>query len=96
MYDEASVLIADDNKQFTNSLADFLKTQPDISVAGCAYDGEETLGMISETKPDVIILDTIMPKRDGLSVLRKIREMRLDKKPIVISVSVADSEWITN
>lgn len=96
MYDKASVLIADDNKQFTNSLADFLKTQPDISVAGCAYDGEETLGMISETKPDVIILDTIMPKRDGLSVLRKIREMRLDKKPIVISVSVADSEWITN
>lgn len=96
MYDKTSVLIVDDNKQFANSLADYLKIQPDISVAGCAYDGEEALGMLLETKPDVIILDAIMPKRDGLSVLRRIREMRLDKKPIVICVSVAESEFITN
>lgn len=96
MYDKTSVLIADDNKQFSNNLADYLKTQPDISVTGCAYDGEEALGMLFETKPDVLILDTIMPKRDGISVLRKIQEMRIDKKPIVISVSAAESEWITN
>lgn len=96
MNEQISVMIADDNRQFTNELAEYLKTQQDFAVAGCAYDGEEALGMILETKPDVVILDTIMPKRDGLSVLRRLKDIRLDKRPIVISLSVADSEWVTD
>ena len=96
MNEKISVLIADDNRQFADGLAEYLKTQQDIAVAGCAYDGEEALGMLLETKPDVVVLDTIMPKRDGLSVLRRLRDIRLDKMPIVIVVSVADSEWVTD
>lgn len=95
MNDKTSVLIADDNKIFTDGLCEYIKTQPDLTVAGCAYDGEEALGMIMETKPDVLVLDTIMPKRDGISVLTKLSQMRLDKPPAVIAVSVSDSPWIT-
>ena len=95
MNDKTSVLIADDNKIFTDGLSDYIKTQPDLTVAGCAYDGDEALGMIMETKPDVLVLDTIMPKRDGISVLKRLCEMRLDKMPTVIVVSVSDSPWIT-
>lgn len=95
MNDKTSVLIADDNKIFTDGLCEYIKTQPDLTVAGCAYDGDEALGMIIETKPDVIVLDTIMPKRDGISVLKRISEMRLEKTPAVIAVSVSDSPWIT-
>ena len=40
MNEQISVLIADDNRQFTNELAEYLKTQQDFAVAGCAYDGE--------------------------------------------------------
>lgn len=94
MNEKTSVLIADDNKVFSESLEAFLKTQNDMEVVGCAYDGEEALGMILETKPDVVILDTIMPKRDGISVLKRMHEMRLTKNPIIIAVSVSDSEWI--
>lgn len=96
MDERISVLIADDNKQFTDGLREYLKTQQDIIVAGCAYNGEEALDMILETKPDVVVLDAIMPKRDGLSVLRRLREIRLEKIPKVIVASVADSEWVTN
>ena len=95
MNDKTSVLIADDNKIFTDGLCEYIKTQPVLTVAGCAYDGDEALGMIIETKPDVIVLDTIMPKRDGISVLKRISEMRLEKTPAVIAVSVSDSPWIT-
>ena len=73
MNDKISVLIADDNKVFADGLSDYLKTQQEFEVVGCAYDGEEALGMLLESNPDVLILDTIMPKRDGLSVLKKIQ-----------------------
>ena len=96
MTQKTTGLVVDDNKIFADSLAEHLKAQQEFEVAGCAYDGEEALGMIIETKPDVIILDTIMPKRDGLSVLKRIHEIKLDKIPIVIAVSVADSKWITD
>ncbi len=89
-----SVLIADDNKVFADGLSEYLKTQQDFEVVGCAYDGEETMGMILETKPDCLILDTIMPKCDGLSVLKRMQEIRMDKFPVVICVSVTDSAWI--
>lgn len=94
MNDKISVLIADDNKVFADSLCDYLKTQQEFEVVGCAYDGEEALGMVLETNPDVLILDTIMPKRDGLSVLKKMQELRLSKAPTVIAVSVCNSAWI--
>ena len=95
MNDKITVLIADDNRVFADGLANYLKTQPNFEVAGCAYDGEETLGMIMQTKPDILLLDTIMPKRDGISVLKRLHEMMLAKTPTVISISVADSQWIT-
>lgn len=94
MNGKISVLIADDNKVFADGLSDYLKTQQEFEVVGCAYDGEEALGMLLETNPDVLVLDTIMPKRDGLSVLRKMQEMRLSKMPTVIAVSVSNSSWI--
>lgn len=94
MNGKISVLIADDNKVFSDSLSEYLKTQQEFEVVGCAYDGEEALGMLLETKPDCLILDTIMPKRDGLSVLKRMQEIRVDKMPVVICVSVSDSSWI--
>ena len=68
MNDKISVLIADDNRAFADGIKNYLKTQNSFDVVGCCYDGEESLGMILETKPDVVLLDNIMPKSDGLSV----------------------------
>ena len=53
MNEKVSVLIADDNKTFVEDLTEYLRTRPDIDVAGAAYDGEEAYGMIFETNPDI-------------------------------------------
>ncbi|MBQ3037777.1 MAG: sporulation transcription factor Spo0A [Clostridia bacterium] len=95
MNGKISVLIADDNKLFSDSIASYLREQEEFEVVGCAYDGEEALGMILETKPDIVLLDIIMPKRDGLSVLKRLQDIKLDKNPTVIAVSIAESTWIT-
>lgn len=94
MQNGISVLIADDNKIFANSLAEFLKIQPGIQVAGVAYDGEEAYGMVLETKPDIVLIDMVMPKRDGLAVLKRLSETRLEKTPEYIAMSVTSSERV--
>ena len=94
MQKSISVLIADDNKLFANNLAEFLRVQPGIQVAGVAYDGEEAYGMIVETKPDVALIDVVMPKRDGLAVLKRLSETKLDKILEYIAMSVTSSERV--
>jgi len=92
--EKVSVLIADDNKGFSDSLREFLRTKEDIASVNVAYDGEEAYGMIMELKPDIVLLDIIMPKRDGLSVMNKLNSSHLAKKPMCIALSVTGSERI--
>ena len=74
-----SVLIADDNKEFCNILNDYLLNQRDIVVVGIANNGIEALELIEEKKPDLVILDIIMPHLDGLGVLEKLNSSSLEK-----------------
>lgn len=94
MSSKVSVLIADDNKKFADELAAYLKTQADMRIAGVAYDGEEAFGLVEITKPDILLMDIIMPKCDGLGVLKKLSSAQLEKKPTCIAVSITGSSRI--
>jgi two-component system response regulator (stage 0 sporulation protein A) len=91
------VLLADDNREFTNLLAEYITEQDDMMVTGIAYNGEEVLNMISESRkiPDVLILDIIMPHLDGLGVLERLREMNLSPQPKIIMLTAFGQENIT-
>ena len=96
--EKLKVLIADDNPRILKMLGDILMDDNGIEVVGTAEDGVETMGMIEETKPDVLLLDLIMPKLDGLGVLEKLHKgSGIGKVPevIVISsiVSRSDQDW---
>lgn len=68
------ILISDNSRDFVKLLIDFFSKQPDIEIAGVAYDGKQTLDMIEQIKPDVLLLDLIMPEMDGLEVIKKVYE----------------------
>lgn len=90
-----SVLVVDDNKEFREILYDYLKSQEDIEVVGSAKDGIEGFEMILSAKPDVVVLDIIMPHLDGLGVLEKINNAQMAKKPLVIVLTAVGQEKIT-
>jgi two-component system, response regulator, stage 0 sporulation protein A len=90
-----SVIIADDNKEFCNILSDYLLNQRDIVVIGVAKDGLEALKLIEQKKPDLVVLDIIMPYLDGLGVLEKLSSMNLDPMPRVIVLSAVGQDKIT-
>ena len=89
MTHKISVLIADDNKKLTSELSDYLNCQNDISVCAVADNGKEALALIDETSPDVVILDMVMPQLDGLGVLKKLKDKKLTKRPVIIAFSVS-------
>lgn len=63
------LLISDDNRDFVRILVGYFSKQPNIEIVGIAYDGDQTLEMIEQTKPDALLLDLIMPNVSGFEVL---------------------------
>jgi two-component system response regulator (stage 0 sporulation protein A) len=91
------VILADDNREFTDLLTEFISDQQDMEIIGVAYNGNEVIRMIEEEKlvPDVLILDIIMPYLDGLGVLERIRSLQLPRQPKVIMLTAFGQENIT-
>ncbi|AJY77244.1 sporulation transcription factor Spo0A [Paenibacillus beijingensis] len=91
------VLLADDNREFTNLLSEYISDQADMEVAGIAYNGEEVLRQLNEANrpPDILILDIIMPHLDGLGVLERLREMNISPMPKIIMLTAFGQENIT-
>jgi two-component system response regulator (stage 0 sporulation protein A) len=88
------VAFADDNKEFSEIMNEYLSQQPDIEVVGVAYNGEQIISIIDEKKPDVVILDIIMPHLDGIGVLERINTTG-GKRPKIIMLTAFGQETIT-
>ena len=91
------VVIADDNEKVLNLLGDLVNEEQDLQLVGKAGDGEEAYQMIKSKEPDVVLLDLIMPKIDGLSLMGKITEDKQIKKiPNFIVITAIGQENITD
>lgn len=88
------VAIADDNREFAAIMQEFLTQQEDIELVGIAYNGEQILTIIQEAKPDVVILDIIMPHLDGIGVLERVNTFT-GKRPKIIMLTAFGQESIT-
>lgn len=71
-----NVAIADDNQRTVEMMTELLEQESDIEVIASADDGEEALRIIKEKQPDVVLLDIIMPKLDGIGVIRTFANRR--------------------
>ena len=92
---KTNIIIADDNREFCNILNDYILMQNDMVVAGIAENGVEALRLIEEKKPDLVILDIIMPILDGLGVLERLNTMDLNPLPHIIVSSAVGHDKIT-
>jgi two-component system response regulator (stage 0 sporulation protein A) len=87
------VLLADDNRSFLELLAARINAEEEFEVVCTAIDGEAALAGIAEYKPDVVVLDIIMPRLDGIAVQEKLQDMPL--KPKIVIFSALGMDYIT-
>ncbi len=87
------ILIADDHAIVRIGLSALLKTESDLSVVGVAKDGEEAVAEALRLNPDVIVMDLMMPKKNGVEATAEIHE-RLPGTKIIILTTFAASDGI--
>lgn len=91
-----SVAIADDNRQTLNLLGEILEKEEGIQVVGKADNGEDAYNMIVRTNPDIVLMDVIMPRLDGISVMEKVKSnTHMKGCPSFIMVTAASSQDVT-
>ena len=89
-----TVIIADNAEEFCNSLTAALQRAGDFHVMGTANDGEQAIRMITERKPNILVLDLMLAKQDGLSVLKAIAAM--PHKPVTLATSRFVTDYVAS
>ena len=87
------VIICDDQWIVCEGLEKILSSDPEIKVVGTANNGLEAVELVSETNPDVVLMDLKMPKMNGSIATRKIKEQYPEVRVLVLT-TYEDDEWI--
>lgn len=90
------IAIADDNQKILDLLDRVIGMEKDMNLVGKAKNGEEMCQIIKDKQPDVVLLDLIMPKMDGLTVMDRINhDKTVSKHPYFIVITAVGQEKIT-
>ena len=89
-----TVFIADSSEEFCTALTGALQRADGFQVIGTACDGEQAIRVIAQSKPDVLVLDLMLSKQDGISVLRSMANM--ERKPVTLATSRFVTDYVSN
>ena len=85
-----NVLLADANEEFRTMLREEIEKSESFAVVGSTGNGTEVLALANERRPDLLVMDVILPGQDGLSVLRQLKAGGIMPKVILLSAFCAD------
>ena len=92
--EDTRILIADDHSIFRDGLRKLLETEPGFRIVGEAINGEETLHLARDLRPDVLLLDLLMPNFSGLEVLRRLSKTTAALHTILLTAAIDKSEIV--
>lgn len=85
--EKVRVYIVDDSEDYIQLVEESLRTVPEFEVIGKAYDGETAIHEIIEKRPDIVLLDLIIPQKDGIAVLEELQRAEDFERPVIIMLT---------
>ena len=86
MENKIKLLVVDDHKIFADGICELIRTKPYIEIVGCAHDDETAIRMVHEHRPQYIIMDIGLQKKDGIEISRELLKEFSDLKIIILSM----------
>ena len=94
MGEKTTVVIVEDNPDLRRVTNDYLKTQEELDVIGCACDGNRGLELVRTLNPVVVLLDLIMPNCDGFTFLETLAKCETPKPEIIVTSAIGQEDFI--
>jgi DNA-binding NarL/FixJ family response regulator len=88
------IVLAVDHPPILQGLTLLLRQEPDLEVLAGCRDGEETLQAVRQFQPDILILDILMPGKDGLAVLRELRQLEISTRVILLTAAIDEDNLL--
>ena len=89
-----NVLLVDDSRTVLAQLERILNEIDDVSIVGMARNGASAIRMATESRPDLVLMDIVMPGLDGLSALRTIKSMYPEMEVAMVSSVIGDAQKV--
>ncbi len=94
--EKLNIAVADDNERILDLLSTIIRGDQELQLVGQADNGKDIYDIIREKNPDVVLLDIIMPKMDGLTIMEKVsNDQMIKKRPAFIVISAVGQDRIT-
>jgi len=91
---QTTVIIADNTEEFCSALTSALQRSDGFQIIGTANDGEQAIRMVTERKPNILVLDMMLAKKDGISVLKAVSV--LQPRPVVLATSGFITDYVAS
>ena len=88
------IVVADDHPFILDGLDQLFRSESDCEIIARSTDGEQALRAVQMYKPDVLILDVRMPRLDGIELLRRMHELQLATKVVLLTASLDDARLL--
>ena len=88
------LVLADDHPFILDGLEQLFRTETDCEIVARTTDGEQALRAVQTLKPDVLVLDVRMPRLDGIELLRRMHELQLPARVVLLTASLDDARLL--
>lgn len=91
----ARIMVADDNYDFCTSVQEYIEVEEDLEFLGFVCSGDQVISEVKSKRPDVLLLDLVMPNRDGMEILEEMRNSKEERPKIIVMSAFGQDSFVS-